>query len=165
MILPMSQRLRWPQARDVEERTSSRSRQVLTLGQVINEVYTSRDAHGTGHSQARRPLRRNTGPNGRLSCQPIQTIDRGITDEAGQTMKDGTKLCQQLHEEDAKPSHVPKEPMNVRQSSGRIEFVAPVIMGPRTAIQSVETPQRRRRPPSLDQVVKSRKRGDLSWLT
>ena len=85
MILPMSQQPQWLQA-PVEERSewvSKFGESTLTLGQVINEVYTSRDAHwtspGTPSSEKKTPA-----PTAASAVSPSKPYG-SITDEAGQT--------------------------------------------------------------------------------
>ena len=70
--LPASQRMQWLQAKDVEERSEwvSKFREsTMSLGQVISEVYTSRDAHWSAPGPAT-PEKKTTAPTAASTASP-----------------------------------------------------------------------------------------------
>ena len=102
--MPMQKRLQWLQDRDVEERSEwvSKFREsTIPLGQVIHEVYMSRDAHwnspGTTTSEkpsaaptaasTKSPTKTTTSPTKIALGKPINGKQVALN------MKDGTKLC------------------------------------------------------------------------
>ena len=84
--LPTSQRMQWLQAKDVEERSEwvSKFREsTMSLGQVISEIYTSRDAHWSA-PRARYPGQEECSPHRSLYCKSIQGAAKHTTLEVGQ---------------------------------------------------------------------------------
>eukprot|EP00435_Cladocopium_sp_Y103_P006330 s2072_g2.t1 len=116
--LPAHARLQWLQARDLEERSEwvSKFREsTSTLGQVIQEVYTSRDAHWAAAPVAA-PLKKATEPAAGSTNSPVKptgapsqmTLGKPINGKSvALTMKDGTKLCAQFQRNGCKNKPCP----------------------------------------------------------
>eukprot|EP00435_Cladocopium_sp_Y103_P059982 s497_g21.t1 len=116
--LPAHARLQWLQARDLEERSEwvSKFREsTSTLGQVIQEVYTSRDAHWAAAPVAA-PPKKATEPAAGSTNSPVKptgapsqmTLGKPINGKSvALTMKDGTKLCAQFQRNGCKNKPCP----------------------------------------------------------
>ena len=106
-VMPISQRLHWLQTKDVEERSEwvPRFREsTMSLGQVIGEVYTSRDAHWSAPGPAT-PDKKTAAPTAASPVSPAKVppstsplkLGKSINGKQVATaMKDGTKLCPQF---------------------------------------------------------------------
>ena len=114
----------------------------MSLGQVIGEVYTSRDAHWSAPGPAT-PDKKTAAPTAASPVSPAKVppstsplkLGKSINGKQVATaMKDGTKLCPQFQRGWCKA--------NVQQSSGRTGFVGPSTTAPRTAPTNVDKPQR-----------------------
>eukprot|EP00435_Cladocopium_sp_Y103_P053820 s37_g17.t1 len=138
--LPANARLQWLQPRDLEERSEwvSKFREsTSTLGQVIQEVYTSRDAHWAATAVAPAPKKPNEPAAGsanspvKPSGAPGQmTLGKPINGKpVALTMKDGTKLCAQFQRNGCKKNLAPMAPTDAQQFCEPTEFAAPSIMG------------------------------------
>eukprot|EP00435_Cladocopium_sp_Y103_P041796 s1601_g11.t1 len=117
--LPSHARLSWLQARDLEERSEwvSKFREsTSTLGQVIQEVYTSRDAHWVPNTSAVAPKKSvepaagsTTSPTKPSSALSQMTLGKPINGKpVALTMKDGTKRCPQFQRGGCKAKPCPK---------------------------------------------------------
>ena len=117
--LPASQRMQWLQAKDVEERSEwvSKFREsTMSLGQVISEVYTSRDAHWSAPGPAT-PEKKTTAPTAASTASPSKVqpstsplkLGKPINGKQVATaMKDGTKLCPQFQRGGCKAKPCPQ---------------------------------------------------------
>ena len=101
-LLPLSQPLAWLESRDLEDRSVwvSRFRESSkTLGEVIKETITARDAHWVPHlasgvtrSEATRQPQSPSQPTSAPASQ--LTLGKSIAGKkVARIMKDGTKLC------------------------------------------------------------------------
>ena len=85
--LPASQRMQWLQAKDVEERSEwvSKFREsTMSLGQVISEVYTSRDAHWSAPGPAT-PEKKTTAPTAASTATPSKVQPSASPLKLGET--------------------------------------------------------------------------------
>ena len=117
--LPTSQRMQWLQAKDVEERSEwvSKFREsTMSLGQVISEIYTSRDAHWSAPGPAT-PDRKSAAPTAASTASPSKVppstsplkLGKPINGKPVATaMKDGTKLCPQFQRGGCKAKPCPQ---------------------------------------------------------
>ena len=95
-VMPISQRLCCLQTRDVEERSEwvSKFREsTMSLGQVICEVYTSRDAHWSAPGPTT-PDKKTAAPTA-ASPSPLKLGKPINGKHAATAMKDSAKLCPQ----------------------------------------------------------------------
>ena len=116
MALPMGQRLSWLQARDVEERSEwvSKFRESnQTLGQVMCEVFTSRDAHWSSPSAA--ADRKTPAPTAASQNSPVKEAPSSLKmgkpvngKPVALTLKDGVKLCPQFQRGNCKAKPCPQ---------------------------------------------------------
>ena len=106
-LLPHGQRLTWLEARDVEERSEwiAKFREsTRSLGAIIKEVYTARDAHWvppatttpSSLNKTATPLKQQAKPPGKEPNSPSQfQLGKPIQGRSvAKVMKDGTRLCQ-----------------------------------------------------------------------
>jgi len=119
-VMPISQRLHWLQTKDMEERSESVSRfreSTMSLGQVIGEVYTSRDAHWSAPGPAT-PDKKTAAPTAASPVSPAKVppstspfkLGKSINGKQVATaMKDGTKLCSQFQRGGCKAKPCPQE--------------------------------------------------------
>ena len=159
-VMPISQRLCCLQTRDVEERSEwvSKFREsTMSLGQVICEVYTSRDAHWSAPGPTT-PDKKTAAPTAASPVSPTKVppstsplkLGKPINGKQVATaMKDGTKLCPQYQRSGCKAKPCPQGAIVLQQSLGRTGFVGPSTMAPQTAPTSVDKPRKRRRLPLL----------------
>ena len=95
-----SKRLTWVMARDSEERAEwvSRFREgTATLGTVVKEVFSARDAHwipATGSVADPQPLLADPKPSGGVGASQFSLGKSVNGRKVAKTMKDGTRLCQ-----------------------------------------------------------------------
>lgn len=76
MVMPLAQRLQWLQTRDVEERSEWVSKfrgSTMSLGQVICEVYTSRDAHWSTPGPST-PEKKTVAPTAASPVSPTKVL-------------------------------------------------------------------------------------------
>ena len=116
MALPMGQRLSWLQARDVEERSEwvSKFRESnQTLGQVLCEVFTSRDAHWSSPSAA--SDRKAPAPTAASQNSPVKEAPASLKmgkpvngKPVALTLTDGVKLCPQFQRGTCKAKPCPQ---------------------------------------------------------
>ena len=104
MQVPLGRRLAWLQARDAEERAEwvTRFREsTLPLGQIVKEVFATRDAHWLPTTPAMAEPANPGGASGGGVTLPVKppltslfSLGKSINGrKVAKTMKDGTKLC------------------------------------------------------------------------
>ena len=92
----------------------------MSLGQVISEVYTSRDAHWSAPGPST-PEKKTAAPTAASTASPSKVPPSASTLKLGKpingkqvaaAMKDGTKLCPQFQRGGCKAKPCPKEPID-----------------------------------------------------